>query len=239
MVVAMGVFLALLLGAAPPDETVNGAAALTAIVQAAPPAEKAPETRPNPFLTMPGTTPKKLVATEKQVQPVVEGNPSSQVRVVAFADLQCPDGAAYRRMLDEKLLPAYKDKVAFEHRDFPLPKHAWARKAAIAARFFEETKPEIAVEFRRQTFANLRQTTADNFNQRLSDFAKQHDVDPAKAVAALDEARFNALVEKDYQDGIARGVAKTPTVYVNGQPFIETFTFEEISKAIDAELKRQ
>lgn len=238
MVVAIGVFLPLLLGTAPPDETVNGAAALTAIVQAAPPVEKAPETRPNPFLTMPGTTPKKLTTAENQVQPVVEGNASSQVRVVAFEDLQCPDGAAYRRMLDEKLLPAYKDKVAFEHRDFPLPKHAWARKAAIAARFFEETKPEIAVEFRRHVSANIRQTTVENFNQRLSDFAKQNGVDPAMAVAALDEARFAALVEKDYQDGIARGVAKTPTVYVNGQPFIETFTFEEISKAIDAELKR-
>jgi IMP dehydrogenase/GMP reductase len=188
VVVAIGVFLPLLLGTAPPDETVNGAAALTAIVQAAPPVEKAPETRPNPFLTMPGTTPKKLVAAEKQAQPVVEGNPSSQVRVVAFEDLQCPDGAAYRRMLDEKLLPAYKDKVAFEHRDFPLPKHAWARKAAIAARFFEETKPEIAVEFRRHVSANLRQTTVENFNQRLADFAKQYGVDPAKAVAALDEA---------------------------------------------------
>jgi protein-disulfide isomerase len=46
------------------------------------------------------------------------------------------------------------------------------------------------------------------------------------------------MVEKDYQDGVARGVSKTPTVFVNGRPFIETFTVEEISKAIDAELKR-
>ena len=52
------------------------------------------------------------------------------------------------------------------------------------------------------------------------------------------EPRFNEMVEKDYQDGVARGVSKTPTVFVNGQPFIETFTAEEISKAIDAELKR-
>jgi len=69
-------------------------------------------------------------------QPLIEGNPSSQVRVVAYEDLQCPDCAVYRRMMDERLLPAYRDKVAFEHRDFPLPRHTWARKAAIAARFF-------------------------------------------------------------------------------------------------------
>ena len=171
-------------------------------------------------------------------QPLIEGNASSQVRVVAYEDLQCPDCAAYRRMMDEKLLPAYRDKVAFEHRDFPLPRHTWARKAAIAARFFQEMKADVAVEYRRHTLANYKQTTPENFKDRLAEFAKTHGVDPARAVAALDEPRFNEMVEKDYQDGIARGVSKTPTVFVNGQPFIETFTAEEISKVIDAELKR-
>ena len=170
-------------------------------------------------------------------QPPVEGNPASPVRVVAYEDLQCPDCAAYRRMMDERLLPAYKDKVAFEHRDFPLARHAWARKAAIAARFFEGIKPEVAVEYRRHTFSSIKQTTLENFKERLTGFAKRHGVDPAKALAALDDPRFNEMVERDYQDGIARGVSKTPTVLVNGRPFVETFTFEEISKAIEAELK--
>lgn len=171
-------------------------------------------------------------------QPPVEGNPASPVRVVAYEDLQCPDCAAWRRMLDERLLPAYKDKVAFEHRDFPLPRHAWARKAAVAARFFDQAKPELGLEFRRHMFANIRQTTAENFKDRLAEFARSRGVDPERATAALEDPRLNELVEKDYQDGIARGVSRTPTVFVNGQPFVETFTFEEISKAIDAELKR-
>ena len=55
-------------------------------------------------------------------------------------------------------------------------------------------------------------------------------------MAALDDARLAALVEKDFQDGVARGVVNTPTVFVNGTPFIETFTFEEISKGIEEAL---
>jgi protein-disulfide isomerase len=43
-------------------------------------------------------------------------------------------------------------------------------------------------------------------------------------------------VEQDYRDGVARGIAKTPTVLVNGRPFIETFLFEDVAKAIDEEL---
>jgi protein-disulfide isomerase len=67
--------------------------------------------------------------------PIVEGNPKAAVRVIIYEDLQCPDCAVLRKMLDEKLLPKYKDRVAFEHRDVPLAKHSWARQAAIAARF--------------------------------------------------------------------------------------------------------
>jgi protein-disulfide isomerase len=139
-------------------------------------------------------------------------------------------------MLDEKLLPRYAATVRFEHRDFPLAKHAWARKAAIAARFFEESQPGLGLAYRKYSLVNLREITADNFNDRLSQFAKDHGVDPAKAVASLDDARLAAMVEEDYQDGVARGIAHTPTVLVNGRPFVETFPVEDVAKAIDAEL---
>ena len=41
------------------------------------------------------------------------------------------------------------------------------------------------------------------------------------------------MVDKDLADGVARGVAKTPTVFVDGAPFVETFTVEAISQAIE------
>lgn len=170
-------------------------------------------------------------------QHLVEGAPQSPVRVLIFEDLQCPDCADFRAMLDEKLLPKYATTVAFEHRDFPLAKHAWARKAAIAARFFGEQSPELGIAYRRYCFSNLPQSTPDNFGDRLTAFARQHNVDPASAVAALDDKRLAALVEDDFQDGIARGIARTPTALVNGRPFIETIGFEDIAKALDEELK--
>ena len=169
-------------------------------------------------------------------QHLIEGVAQSPVRVVIYEDLQCPDCADFRVMLDEKLLPRYASTVRFEHRDFPLAKHAWARKAAIAARFFEESKPGLGLAYRKYSLTNLREITAANFNDRLSQFAKDHDVDPAKAVASLDDARLAALVEEDYQEGVARGIAHTPTVLVNGRPFVETFAVEDVAKAIDAEL---
>jgi protein-disulfide isomerase len=169
-------------------------------------------------------------------KPIVEGLADSPVRAVIYEDLQCPDCAAFHRMLEEKLLPRYRAKVAFVHRDFPLAKHAWARRAAIAARFFTDRKPELGLEYRHYAMAGQEATNADNFNARLADFAKAHDIDAEAAVAALSNARYAELVEQDYQDGVSRGVVHTPTVFVNGRAFVETFTFEEISKGIDESL---
>jgi protein-disulfide isomerase len=169
-------------------------------------------------------------------KPLVEGAVNSPVTAVIYEDLQCSDCAAFRRMLDEKLLPKYGDKVAFVHRDFPLAKHAWARRAAIAARFFSGRDPALGLEYRRYTMQGQEGATAENFNARLTAFAQSHGIDPGEALAALSNQAFAEMVDQDYQDGVARGVARTPTVFVNGKPFIETFTFEEISKTIDEAL---
>jgi protein-disulfide isomerase len=169
-------------------------------------------------------------------QSLLEGRAGSPVRVTIYEDLACPDCANFRTMMDKQILPKYAERVEFAHRDFPLAKHPWARRAAIAARFFGEKSPELGLEFRRYSLANISVTKVENFNDRLAEFARAHGVKPEEAVAALDDARLAALVEKDFQEGVARGVAKTPTVFVNGNPFIETFTFEEISKGIDEAL---
>jgi protein-disulfide isomerase len=166
-------------------------------------------------------------------QTLVEGLAESKVRVIIYEDLQCPDCAAFRRMLDDKILPRYGDKIAFVHRDFPLAKHAWARKAATASRYFVELKPELGLDYRRHIMSTIKETTPENFNDKLAEFARKNAADPAAVLAALNDPRLAGLVERDFQDGVARGVAKTPTVFVSGKPFIETFSFEDLSHAID------
>lgn len=166
-------------------------------------------------------------------QSLVEGFTESKVRVLIYEDLQCPDCAAFRQMMDETLLPRYAARVAFVHRDFPLAKHPWARKAAVVARYFAGVKPELGLAYRRYIMAAIQQTTADNFSGRLSQFARENRADPKSALAALDDQRLAALVERDFQDGVARGVTKTPTVFVNGKAFVESFSVEEVSQAID------
>lgn len=177
-----------------------------------------------------------LTSTFAAERHLTEGAAQSPVHVIIYEDLQCPDCADFRKMLDETLLPRFGSTVRFEHRDFPLAKHSWSRKAAVAARFFEETKPGLGLAYRKYSLSHLRQIYAEDFDDHLAQFAKDHGVDPSKAIAALIDQRLADLVEQDYQEGVARGIAHTPTVLVNGRPFVETFPVEDVAKAIEAEL---
>jgi protein-disulfide isomerase len=166
----------------------------------------------------------------------VEGNAASPVRVIEYEDLQCGDCANYRKMLDEHLLPQFGARAAFVHKDFPLPKHNWAARAAVAGRFFASKDAAAALAFRRYCLFNRYEITPENFNEKLAAFAGQHGLDAREAVASLDDKGLQQLVNGDFQEGVARGVSKTPTVYVAGKPFIEVFAVEEISAAIEKAL---
>ncbi len=178
-----------------------------------------------------------VVQTATKASLPVEGNPSSPVKVTVYEDLQCPDCANFRTMMDQQLLPRYAGRVGFVHKDFPLNKHAWARPAAIAGRYLAAQNAEIAVRYRQWVMGHLREITPDNFREKLAGFARDQGADPDAAVRALDDPALAALVERDYQEGVARGVAKTPTVFVNGRPFIERFRFEDLAAAIDEALQ--
>lgn len=180
---------------------------------------------------------KPLASTMLAQKPLIEGNPASAVRVIIYEDLQCPDCANFRAEMDKVLLPRFATTVAFEHRDFPLAKHPWARKASIAARFFASVTPEIGIEFRRETMAHLREIKPEVFNDHVAKFARAHNIDAIKAVAALDDVANAAAVEADFQDGTARGVAHTPTVLIDGEAFVERFSIEDVIKSIEQALK--
>jgi protein-disulfide isomerase len=166
-------------------------------------------------------------------QPSIEGNSASAVRVIVYEDLACSDCAIFRQMLDGKILPRFGQNAAFEHRDFPLPKHPWARQAAMAARFFDSIKPGLGIEWRRYALVHLNDITPENVMEKLAAWSRQHGTDGARAVASLEDKSLRDAVERDYREGIARGVAHTPTVLVDGEPFIETFTYEEIAAALE------
>jgi protein-disulfide isomerase len=169
--------------------------------------------------------------------PLVEGDASSAVRVIVYEDLQCKDCAWLRRKLDDRLIPAFGNRVGFEYRDFPLPKHAWARRASVASKHFQRTSAELAIGFRREVLGNLSMITEQLLPVWVSAFAARHAQDAAEAGRALEDAALDAAVESDYQSGVAMGISKTPTVLVGKTRFVEWIPLEELIAAIGRRLE--
>jgi protein-disulfide isomerase len=169
---------------------------------------------------------------------IVEGNPTSPVRVVIYEDLQCADCENLRIMLDEKILPRYGSRVAFIHRDFPLGKHGWAREAAVAARWVYAQDHQLGIVFRRELQAEHDHITEANLKPWLLEFAARNELDQKGILDSLTAPQYNAMVDQDYQGGVARGVTQTPTVYVGGQKLVETVLYDDFARALDTELGR-
>jgi protein-disulfide isomerase len=169
---------------------------------------------------------------------IVEGNPSSPVRVTIYEDLQCADCQRFRTMLDQKVLPRYGSRVVFVHRDFPLGKHDWARPAAVAARWVYEQDADLGIIFRREIMSEQTHLTADNLKAWISEFARRNHLDEGGIVASLTNQRLSGIVDQDVMGAVARGVAHTPTVYVGNQALAETILYEDLARLIDAELAR-
>ncbi len=169
---------------------------------------------------------------------VVEGNPASPVRVLIYEDLQCSDCANFELLLEEKILPKYGSRVAFIHRDFPLGKHDWARPAAMAARWVWEQDSRAGIAIRRELMAEQNSVTLQNLKAWLTEFAARNGIDRKGILDALNDKAIAAAVDQDLQGGVARGVSRTPTVYVGGQPFVETILYEDLARALDAALAK-
>jgi protein-disulfide isomerase len=158
-----------------------------------------------------------------------KGNPNASVTIVEFTDFQCPTCAATQPVL-ERLMTEYGDRVRFVVRDFPLPQHAEARKAAEAAEAAREQGKYwdfITILFRNQSALKP---------DMLKQYAQVIGLDRAKFDAALDTGRFAEKVERDMLEGQRLGIGSTPTLFVNGRRAKDT-TYEGLKAAIEAALK--
>lgn len=158
------------------------------------------------------------------------GEQNAPVTVVVFTDFQCPACAATHPVVDETV-KSYGNRVRLVVRDFPLPQHTDARKAAEAAnsaaaqgKFFEY----ITVLFKNQSALDV---------ASLKKYAAGLGLDTTRFNAALDSGQFAAEVEHDVEDGEQYGVDSTPSIFINGVR-LRDLTAEALRAAIDRALTR-
>lgn len=144
------------------------------------------------------------------------GPEDAKVVVRLYSDLQCPAcraaEAGVRYAMDK-----YRDTVRFVWNDFPLQSiHPNARLAANAARCAEAQGKFW--EYKDALFAKQDEWDDDRApSPRFAAYANELGLDGSAFSTCLSERQFDSKVMDDVQEGLANGVDRTPTVFVNTQ----------------------
>lgn len=136
---------------------------------------------------------------------------------------------------------AYVDtgKVRYVFKDFPLPFHANAQKAAEAVRC--AGAQGAYWEMHHQIFESQAQWSSEGQGQVLDTFvgyAESLDLDAEAFRACLESGQFVAQIRADLAEGQQAGVGGTPSFLINGQLIVGALPFESFRQVIEAELSK-
>lgn len=159
------------------------------------------------------------------------GPENAPITIVEFSDYQCPYCIRWYTDVYGRLMSAYKDKIRFVYRDFPLYSiHPEAQPAAEAANCAGEQNAYYA--FHDALFSEKSGLGTDTYNQYASDLG----LNVEQFKKCISERRFKDEVETDSTYGSSIGVSSTPTFFINGMAIVGAQPFEVFQQVIDSEL---
>jgi protein-disulfide isomerase len=127
----------------------------------------------------------------------------------------------------------FGDQVNVVFKDFPLPNHPQAPKAAEAAQC-ARTQNKFW-EFHDRLFANQQSLDVPSLKKHAADLS----LDVEKFNQCLDSGEMAALVEEDVEEGQRFGVSSTPAFFINGRLVLGAQPYETFEKVIREELARK
>jgi protein-disulfide isomerase len=175
-----------------------------------------------------------LALAQDSVNPALRPPKGSQIAIVVFEDLQCPQ---CRREAPLVAQAGKTYKIPVVRHDFPLPMHNWSFEAAVIAHYFDSRSRQLGLEFRDYIFEHQPEIFPTNLRQFAEKFAVDHKVDLPFVVDP--QGKFAAEVNADRELGKTLHLEHTPTIYVsskpNGHPFVEVKQpSDELFRSIDA-----
>jgi protein-disulfide isomerase len=176
-----------------------------------------------------------LAVAQDSVNPALRPPKGSQIAIVVFEDLQCPQ---CRREAPLVAQAGKTYKIPVVRHDFPLPMHNWSYEAAVIAHYFDSHSRQLGLDFRDYIFEHQPEIFPTNLRQFAEKFAADHKVDLPFVVDP--QGRFAAEVNADRELGKSLQLQHTPTIYVvsskpKGHPFVEVKEpSSELFQTIDA-----
>lgn len=157
------------------------------------------------------------------------GPDTAPIELIEFSDFDCP---YCRRATEtvERLMEQFEGQIRFVYKDYPLPSHPNAFKAAEAGNCAHEQ--DRFWELHDTMFARQGSLDVD----ALKGYAVDLGLDPEAFDECLDSGRHAATVDRDLRIGMSHGVSSTPTLFLNGRVVLGAASYETFVEIIREEL---
>jgi len=157
-----------------------------------------------------------------------KGPKNAPITMIVFSDYECPFCRRAETTV-EQVLKAYDGKIRYVFRDYPLPFHAKARPAAVAANCAHAQGKYW--EFNQKLF------TGDLTPEAYKKMATELGLDAKKFDECVTK-NDQKSIDQDLADGSAVGVNGTPAFFINGRMLSGAQPFEAFKTIIDEEIAR-
>jgi protein-disulfide isomerase len=160
----------------------------------------------------------------------LRGAPAPAIALVEYADYECPYCQQIVPVV-QRLETEYKGKIALAYKDYPLPMHANAQKAAEATRCAESQNRYW--DFHDLLFAKKQLDPAS-----LKGYARELKLDVDKFDKCLDSGEKAEAVRLHATEAQSLGLQGTPSFFVNGRAINGALSYEGLRAVIEEELHR-
>jgi len=130
------------------------------------------------------------------------------------------------------VLEKHPEDVKLAHKNFPIAKHKFAKKAAAAA--LSANRQGKFWEYHARLFENYQNLDDGVFEI----FAQELGLDMEKFKRDMKDSAIQRLIIRDMRDGQKAGVRGTPTVFINGKR-VKNLNLQTIEAMIKAELEKK
>ncbi len=157
------------------------------------------------------------------------GSPNAKVKIVEFADYQCPHCKEASHSL-HKLLEEYKDQIQLTYMDFPINRSGISRKVAEGAVCADQQGKFW--EYNQLAFEQQSELS----NESPAAMANELKLDTTLFNSCIASPETAQKVKRSERQAIELGVRGTPAIYINGRK-LEGHDFDQaIRKAVTEQL---
>jgi protein-disulfide isomerase len=156
------------------------------------------------------------------------GPANAPVQIVEFADYECPYCQQVNADL-KKLQDQFGAQVSIVYKDFPLPMHNLAQRAAEGARC-------AGAQGKFWEFHDFLFETKKVQTSPMKEEARTLKLDGARFDKCLDSGEETAVVKKDADEGRRLGIQGTPSFFINGHFMSGAVGYGKLRESVLTEL---